>query len=791
MRSPQRHYFWAVLITALYLVLGVAYSVINPIHEATDELRHFRYVRYIADIGELPVQSGEAGNAQAHHPPLYYATAALVSAWVRLDDPLYEPVANPQWGFRNWEVGTDNKNLYIHGPDEGWPYRGPSLAAHLARWTTLLWGAGTVLLTYLIVLRIFPGRHAIALLAAAIAALNPMFLYLGGAINNDVPAGLAGAAITYLCLLVIRNGATDRLALWLGVAYGLASLTKFNLVAMLAVIELALLLAIWTAPAPDQRARWLRWLRANAIIAGVTLAISGWWYVRNIILYGEPTGFLRLTEIWGARDPRAGVQLTGRELGYAWTSLWGRFGYGQIPLPPRFYRGVGILAGVGGLGLAAFITRHSLLRDRPFRRREADTRRISPLLERILRRGGPRERQPDLLPLLTAQQWQMLAVLAASVVINFIVLYAYITVSPAGAMGRFFFPGLPAFAVLISVGVTGLLPRANRAIIAGVITLAMLGFALVALLGYIAPAYQKPPPQAAPTSPSLASKDVVIGDFARILDYQVEGAENMLPGSRVDVTITWEALRRTEVPYTLAIQLRHVQGVLIAERNTYTGHGNYPTSIWEPGRIFTETYHLYLPEYAYAPLDRLYLTVTMFDPEDELAPVRIDGEANGDSFWLASDLQTVARPGSEYPNQTYINFDNHFALVGYSIDPLVLWQGQRTKVTLYWLALDPPRDDNYKVFLHVIKGWDEKWAGADGNPVTHDGRTSTWEAGQVYVDERLLDIPGEIPPDNYELELGWFSDTTGERLNIVAGDGHIIDNWVMLHRIFVDDNPYE
>ncbi len=303
------------------------------------------------------MQSEGEGNAQAHHPPLYYATAALLSWWVHPSDPLYEPLHNPQWGFRNWEVSTDNKNLYLHGPDEAWPYRDASLAAHLARWVTVLWGAGAVALTLAIMLTLLPDRPAAAITAAALIAFNPMFLYLGGAVNNDVPAGLAGAAITYACLRVIRDGVTQKRAAVLGVLYGLAILTKFNLVAMLAVIEMALILGPLT-DADQPHLRWREFIKANATLIGITLVVAGWWYIRNTILYGEPTGFLRLTQIWGFREPSAGVSLASRELLYAWSSLWARFSYGQIPVPTIFYTITGILCGAGIVGLVGLWARH-------------------------------------------------------------------------------------------------------------------------------------------------------------------------------------------------------------------------------------------------------------------------------------------------------------------------------------------------------------------------------------------------------------------------------------------------
>jgi hypothetical protein len=742
---------WAVLITLLYLVMGVVFSVVNPIHEATDELRHYRYVRYIADLGQLPVQSDSDENAQAHHPPLYYATAALASFWVHPPDPLYDPPANPHWGYRYWEVGTDNKNLQLHGPDEAWPYHGHALAAHIARWVTLLWGAGTVALTYAIALTLFPNKKSIACAAALLIALDPMFLYLGAAVNNDVPAALVGAAITLVAVRVMRDGLTTRRMIALGVWYGLASLVKFNLVAMLGVIELALVLhlVLNSKSAIDNNQhpakKWAVFLKANAIILGMTLLLCGWWYVRNTVLYGEPTGFIRLTEIWGFRDPGAGVQLAGRELVYAWTSLWGRFGYGQIPLPDGFYITMAVVCGLGLIGLVGWL---------------------------VVRRKD-----------FTPRQWGMVGLLAASVLVNFAVLYAYITISPAGAMGRFFFPGLPAFVTLVAVGLVGFVPERGQFVVPVVTGGLMFGLTLLALVGYLAPAYAIPDW----VEPPDESFGVVAGDVARILSYDI-APDEVRPGEPIDVTVTWEVLRPTDQPYMVFIHVLGEHGALITQRDTYTGLGNYPSNFWQPGHVFTETYRVYLPETAYAP-DKAQCRLGLYHPERGRLDLAVEdtGRVFGNELW-SRKIAVLDDPAHEYPNQVYINWDNRFALVGYKIEPRILLQGQKTLITLYWLAIDPPRGEDYKVFLQIMKGWDGPFASNDGAPVHPDIQTRYWEPGKVYVDERSVRLPGDLPPDFYDIHLGWFSDTDGGRLNIIAEDGHIIDNWLMLNTISVRAN---
>ncbi len=134
--------------------------------------------------------------------------------------------------------------------------------------------------------------------AAAIVAFNPQFLFMSGAVNNDVIAGLFGSILLWQGVIIIRDGLTTRRSIFLALAFGLALMAKFNLAFALPLIELALLISIW--PKRD----WRGFIKANVILLIGVAIIAGWWFVRNVQLYGEPTGVQRMNELWGGRDPR-------------------------------------------------------------------------------------------------------------------------------------------------------------------------------------------------------------------------------------------------------------------------------------------------------------------------------------------------------------------------------------------------------------------------------------------------------------------------------------------------------
>jgi 4-amino-4-deoxy-L-arabinose transferase-like glycosyltransferase len=757
----------------LFIALAVAYSLASPLYEPTDELRHFRYVRHLIVYRSLPVQRACTPRAQSHHPPLYYALGALVSWWVPVaQEVYYKPAENPFWGYRYWEVGSDNRNQYLHGDDELFqegPLRGITLAVYLVRWMTVLIGASIVWMTYRIGCEIFPDRPALATGGAALVAFNPQFLYLSGAVNNDVPAALCSATMLWVCVRLVRDGPSVRTDVALGVLYGLALLTKFNLLALLALIELAYLVAVW----PTRN--WRAFLRGTLVVLALAALISGWWFWRNQALYGDPTGFRRVTELWGVRDPAAAWNLLRLELPMAWSTLWGRFGYGQVPLPDGVYRALAWLSIAGIIGLVLLLrrlTRHhvqSVNRHSQFVNSQFAIRNSQLLLSLV------------------------------TVLLFAAVLIAYILVSPAGAMGRFFFPGMSAFALLLFLGLSQFFPRRLTWAVSLTVTVGMAALAVYALVGVLVPAFARPRPltkaeiEAVPNPTNVEFGDVGPppwrGDergVARLLGYDVTPTV-VEPGGMMKVTLYWQALARTDQNLAVFVHLLSEVGTMVAQRDTYPGLGKYPTTVWKPGVVFADTYRVHVPETAYAP-DVGYVQVGLYLPGGP----RLTTSDGNDALRLAT-VEVQPRPtpllspleegGRGIPNPLDANFGDQVTLIGYTLDRRVAQPGETIRLTLYWRALVPMKT-NYSVFAHVLGVENQVWASNDGWPVEGDAPTSLWKPGRVIEDVRDLTIGLTTPPDFYDIEIGVYASGKG-RLPVLAEDGHRLDNRVLLSKIRV------
>ena len=127
MLRPSHHRI-AIALIALFVAVGVLYSVVVPIFEAPDELYHFPFVAHMAQGGALPVQRPNRGmmwQQEGSQPPLYYFLAGVLTSWIDTSDlpDLYR--INPHAASASrWRTTTRISPSIRHANDG----RGPGLS---------------------------------------------------------------------------------------------------------------------------------------------------------------------------------------------------------------------------------------------------------------------------------------------------------------------------------------------------------------------------------------------------------------------------------------------------------------------------------------------------------------------------------------------------------------------------------------------------------------------------------------------------------------------------------------
>jgi hypothetical protein len=108
--------------------------------------------------------------------------------------------------------------------------------------------------------------------------------------------------------------------------------------------------------------------------------------------------------------------------------------------------------------------------------------------------------------------------------------------------------------------------------------------------------------------------------------------------------------------------------------------------------------------------------------------------------------------------------------------------GAMISETLRWRALTPPSGD-YTVFVHLIGPDGKLWGQVDSPPLGGSFPTGGWTAGEELVDRYNLPVAAEAPSGQYQVQVGLYRPTTGQRL--VVGPVPIADNSVVVGSIEV------
>lgn len=539
-------------LAVAYVLLALWWSVVVPIGEGPDEPGHFDYALFLAREERLPVQgAGQAAGevpGEGHQPPLAYWLMQPAVGWLSPAEQTLEMGPNPEF----WPAG-DEANAYLRSSRDIWPYSGIGRAWHWARAVSALLGGATVALTFAVARRCLPQHPTIALGAAALVAFNPQFIFAGALVSNDPLLFALSALLLLLCVTIAGNMAasprrTLGYAAAAGVVLGLLLITKQSAVALAPLPFVALAVRATVGRTHHRQSLW----RVPTVVfqallmAGIALAVAGWWYTRNLRLYGDLFGldaFRETFALGGGDIAFAGVP------GGLWAlfrSGWGNFGWLTVPLPEGLYRALLAFCALGAAGLLAAVGQ-----------------------------GWWAKRGPAALLLLATTGF----------VCSWTAGFAMVA-GPVAWQGRFLFPAIGALATGLAAGLGAVLPR--RSALWTLLALLVL-LAATAPGGVIAPRYRSfvRPAQPADWGNTRARLSL---PWKRGAEVRNAGFAARAPsGGTLDVVVTWHVLEQLDADYLVFVHLVNAAGDIVAEHNAPPKAGRFPTSSWVRGDWIEDT----------------------------------------------------------------------------------------------------------------------------------------------------------------------------------------------------------
>lgn len=397
--------FSFLALGGLVFLLGVYLSFARPLGRGPDEFLHLAYIHHLINTGQLPVATLppelNVASQESVQPPLYYLLSALDLA--PIPGPFFEALSRPLLNIlsfiANQGLALENSPLF-DAPPYLWPH-GTLVSGYLLRILSIVLGLIGLFALYLLGKDI-TGNQWVGLASALWLALTPAYLEVTSSVTNDsllIP-------LSALALLFMLDP-TGRKSMLLRILLGLLILTKLN--------GLLLLIPAAIAVAGPREHR----LRRVATLLLVVALIAGWWYLRNLILYGEPTGISAMLAIEGAKGALASEPLA-RSVGEALIL----FAQSFVSKPAPYL----VLGLIGFLGL--------------------------------LRIGGEAEKR------------RIILFLGFTTILGFLAFLLWAGGFPHGRNARLLLPVLPALSALWALGMASLVPHRFYALLPGIVVLA-------------------------------------------------------------------------------------------------------------------------------------------------------------------------------------------------------------------------------------------------------------------------------------------------------------------------------
>jgi 4-amino-4-deoxy-L-arabinose transferase-like glycosyltransferase len=395
-----------MLILLAYLALAGGYALATPRWNNPDEPAHYNYIAHLAQRGQFPVLEAGDWDSQrlaqrltsgrfatrepvdelryeGHQPPLYYLLMA----------PLYRLVDG---------LGSNARIVALRSASIGL-------------------GALVIVITYAAGRMLAPQRLELAPLAAGIVAFIPMHTAMTATINNDTLAELMASTTVLVILVGLRHGFDVKRVLMIGVLCGGLLLTKLT---VYVYVPLALIaVAVGTALAPPRPVGQgkpcpYKMAAVRVTLASVVmLAVSAWWFLRNLSVYGWPDlfGLIRHDQVVAGQPRSAGLGLEPVAfLAYSlFRSFWAQFGWMAVVIDPRLYWLFLLFMVLAFIGLWRF-WRHEL---------------------------------PSWLPEMRLGLWVLLV--ALGLVVFEVVVYNFTFIQ---AQGRYLYPAIVPLGVLLALG---------------------------------------------------------------------------------------------------------------------------------------------------------------------------------------------------------------------------------------------------------------------------------------------------------------------------------------------------
>ncbi|MDP2683760.1 MAG: hypothetical protein Q8P20_01760 [bacterium] len=262
-----------LVLCLIFLVIGIFYAVGTKPWNHPDEFGHFTYIKYIEKFQSIPAYTNKFDFWESHQPPLYYILNVPVTFIFSGQEIITQLIAtrifNLLFAVINiWIIFKIFKHFFrSNSKEEHQPY--------------------------------------LILISTIMAGLWPMFVFISSGLSNDNLANLLGSlVILYLLKLpglfkseIDHKKARNKLILGSLLISSLL-LTKTSLYFFAVVVLVTMIYWLWHYLKSNPNYTNRRFLIDLLITGGIIFVLSGWFFIRNLIVVGDLFGWFHFNRLY-------------------------------------------------------------------------------------------------------------------------------------------------------------------------------------------------------------------------------------------------------------------------------------------------------------------------------------------------------------------------------------------------------------------------------------------------------------------------------------------------------------
>jgi len=286
-----------------------------------------------------------------------------------------------------------------------------------------------------------------------------------------------------------------------------------------------------------------------------------------------------------------------------------------------------------------------------------------------------------------------------------------------------------------------------------------------------------------PLADAIPAPTARFGSTLALIDYELPD-QSWRAGQVISFTARVQTQNIPPHQVVWRLQLRDLDHNAAAEARIQPFGNKFPLQRWPDGKVLPQSFQLTLPIDLRAGLYNLELGLYYTGSGAPVAGRLPDGTTD--------DVVSLGQIKVELPRATThelgavsrlgLKVGDAISLLGYRL-PVgsPLRPGQALRVDLYWQSVAAPPGD-YTAFVHLLDSSGVLRAQSDSAPRRGTYPTSIWTTGEIVLDSRVLVVPQDAPPGDYQIEVGMYEWPGLKRLPVLDAEGRVQGDHIVLPR---------